>query len=490
MIFNSISYLFFLPIVLAIYYLLPVKYRWAWLLSASCYFYMWFVPVYMLILGTTIVIDYFAGILIESTEGKKRKHYLYLSLAANIGVLCVFKYYNFFIDNILNVLSFFNFTNINLSYLSILLPIGLSFHTFQAMSYTLEVYKGKQTAIKHFGVYSLYVMFFPQLVAGPIERPQALFPQFHFNYQLNWPSISSGFRLIILGLFKKIVIADHLNPMVANIFDNPQNAFGISVYLGFVFFILQVYCDFSGYSDMARGSAKLFGIELMENFKQPFFANSLTTFWAKWHISLMNWFRDYIMFPLVKKGHNWQLVFLLVFLLSGFWHGANWTFVLWGAFNGLMVIYTKSTYKLRKDFLDKMGFAKAKPLRSFIQSLCVFHIFAFSGLFFRAKNLDDSFLLIKNLFSNVTETLLGIYYNTNNGRESLLYLGQNAINFYLSILFIIVLFIFDWQIKDQTIDVFFNKLKAPLRYLVYIVFIFIIILMSNVPQTDFVYFQF
>lgn len=490
MIFNSITYLVFLPIVLIIYYLIPPKFRWLWLLLASCYFYMWFVPIYLVILASTIVIDYIAGIWIENADEKNKKNYLYISLIANIGVLCIFKYYNFFIDNIIHLNGILGFKNISIPHLSILLPIGLSFHTFQAMSYTLEVYKGKQKAIKHFGVYSLYVMFFPQLVAGPIERPQALFPQFHFNYKLNWENVSSGFRLILLGLFKKIVIADHLNPMVATVFDSPQNAFGISIYVGLVFFVFQVYCDFSGYSDMARGSAKLFGIELLENFKQPFFANSLTTFWAKWHISLMNWFRDYIMFPLVKKGYAWQFVFLLVFSLSGFWHGASWTFIFWGIFNGLIVIYTKSTQKIRKEIMEKIGLANAKSFRNVIQSLCVFHIFAFSGVFFRAKNISDAFLLIKNLFSGISNNLLSIINNTDNARESLLYLGQNPISFYLLLLFIIILFVFDWLINKMSIDDFFNKIRIELRYLIYIIIIFVIILMSNVPQTDFVYFQF
>jgi D-alanyl-lipoteichoic acid acyltransferase DltB (MBOAT superfamily) len=228
----------------------------------------------------------------------------------------------------------------------------------------------------------------------------------------------------------------------------------------------------------------------MENFKQPFFANSLTTFWAKWHISLMNWFRDYIMFPLVKKGHAWQFVFLLVFILSGFWHGASWTFVLWGIFNGLMVIYTKSTQKIRKEIIEKIGLANAKSFRNIIQSICVFHIFAFSGIFFRAKNISDAFLLIKNLFSGISDNFLSIINNSDNARESLLYLGQNPISFYLLLLFLVILFVFDWLTNKMSIDDFFNKIKIELRYLIYIIIIFVIILMSNVPQTDFVYFQF
>ena len=399
MIFNSIQYLIFLPIVVCLYYILPIKHRWLMLLAASCYFYMFFVPVYILILAITILIDYFAGILIEDSPQKNKKMLLYVSLIANIGVLCVFKYYNFFISNIEDLLASLNITTYKLPYLTILLPIGLSFHTFQAMSYTLEVYKGKQKAERHFGIYALYVMFFPQLVAGPIERPQQIFPQFHFSQPFDWSNIVSGLRFILLGLFKKIVVADQLNVMVSYVFDNPHNVKGATIYIGCLFFVIQVYCDFSGYSDIARGSAKLLGINLMENFNLPFFAKSYGNFWAKWHISLMNWFRDYIMFPLIRKKWKWPFVFMLVFVISGFWHGANWTFIVWGIYNGLLLIYSKSTEDYRAALINKLGLSKAKNLRHIIQSICIFNMFAFSAVFFRAHTISDSFILIENLFT-------------------------------------------------------------------------------------------
>jgi D-alanyl-lipoteichoic acid acyltransferase DltB (MBOAT superfamily) len=460
------------------------------LLAASCYFYMFFVPVYILILAITILIDYFAGILIEDSPQKNKKMLLYVSLIANIGVLCVFKYYNFFISNIEDLLASLNITTYKLPYLTILLPIGLSFHTFQAMSYTLEVYKGKQKAERHFGIYALYVMFFPQLVAGPIERPQQIFPQFHFSQPFDWSNIVSGLRFILLGLFKKIVVADQLNVMVSYVFDNPHNVKGATIYIGCLFFVIQVYCDFSGYSDIARGSAKLLGINLMENFNLPFFAKSYGNFWAKWHISLMNWFRDYIMFPLIRKKWKWPFVFMLVFVISGFWHGANWTFIVWGIYNGLLLIYSKSTEDYRAALINKLGLSKAKNLRHIIQSICIFNMFAFSAVFFRAHTISDSFILIENLFTGFSDSISKIISNHNDLRQHVLYLGKDSITFGLILLYVFLLEFFQWNLRHKTLDAYINGISVLKRNLIYIFTIFSIILMANLIEAPFVYFQF
>ena len=451
---------------------------------------MWFVPIYIVILGFTIVIDYVLGIVIERSESNKRKWLLYLSIIANLGVLCVFKYYNFFIDSYTNFAALLGFNYTPLPYLGILLPIGLSFHTFQAMSYTLEVYKGKQKAIKHFGIYALYVMFFPQLVAGPIEKPQALFPQFHFNYSFKWINISSGLRLILYGLFKKIAIADQLNVMVAYVFDKPEDAYGFSIYLAMVLFVFQVYCDFSGYSDIARGSAKLLGINLMENFNMPFFARTMSNFWARWHVSLMNWFRDYIMFPMIKKGHNWVYVFLLVFLLSGFWHGANFTFLAWGLYNGLVVVYAKATQKTRNSLINSFGISKNNTLRKTIQVFVVFNLFACGSVFFRAANISHSFELINGLFTNFLDSITQIIINTQNQRQKLLYLGQIPIVFYINMLLLSVFIIMEFKMRHENFEIFWSKFSIIHKYIFSLFLVFAIILLSNIQQTDFVYFQF
>jgi len=292
---------------------------------------MSFVPAYILILGFTIVIDYFAGILIEQSSGNKRNFYLILSIAANVGVLAVFKYYNFLNDNLTAILGDFGYQN-KIPYLSILLPIGLSFHTFQAMSYTIEVYRGHQKAERHFGIYSLYVMFYPQLVAGPIERPQNILPQMHAKHEFKYENVVEGLRLMLWGFFKKIVIADRLAIYVDAVYNNADKHSGITLITATVFFAFQIYCDFSGYTDIARGAARVMGYELMLNFRRPYLAKSIKEFWSRWHISLSTWFRDYLYIPL---GGNrvpiprWYLNLMIVFMISRLWHGAALTYIIW-----------------------------------------------------------------------------------------------------------------------------------------------------------------
>jgi D-alanyl-lipoteichoic acid acyltransferase DltB (MBOAT superfamily) len=333
-------------------------------------------------------------------------------------------------------------------------------------------------------------MFFPQLVAGPIEKPQAIFPQFHFNFKLEWSNVVIGLRWILWGLFKKVAIADQLNPMVAYVYDNPSNFNGLPIYMATIIFVFQVYCDFSGYSDMALGLAKLFGINLMENFKNPLLAKTFTHFWARWHVSLMNWFRDYLMFPMVKKGRPWQFVFIFVFLLSGFWHGANWTFVLWGIYNGVAVIYTKSTQKWREKFLDKLGFSRKNWFRSLVQALSVFHLFALGGILFRAESIIDVITMYKNLVIGFGDSLKQVWFNQNNARETLLYLGSVPLVFYIQACLVILLLTIESKMKSENINCYFESMGKIPRYVFYTFLVFAVILLSGSQQIDFVYFQF
>lgn len=341
MVFNSLAFVAFFVVVTTLFFVLPHKYRWALLLAASCYFYMYFLPVYILILGFTIVVDYFAGIYIAKSEGKRRKMFLVFSLIANIGVLAFFKYYNFLNSNITSLFGDFGYKN-PIPYLQILLPVGLSFHTFQAMSYTIEVYRGHQAPEKHFGIYALYVMFYPQLVAGPIERPQNILHQFHEVKYFEYDRVVSGLRLMLWGFIKKLVVADRLAIYVDAVYNNATHHSASSLALASLFFGIQIYCDFSGYSDIAIGAAKVMGYNLMTNFRRPLWSSkSAQEVWQRWHISLTTWFRDYLYFPLggTRKGTLMTLrnVFF-VFAISGLWHGANWTFVLWGVFNAVVLI--------------------------------------------------------------------------------------------------------------------------------------------------------
>ncbi len=398
MLFNSLEFLFFFVVVTGIFFLLPHKYRWFHLLLASCYFYMAFIPVYILILAGTIIIDYCAGILIENAAPKKRKLYLLLSIVANIGVLAVFKYYNFFIENINAVAG-----SVQLPLLGILLPIGLSFHTFQALSYTIEVYRGNQKAERHFGIYALYVMFYPQLVAGPIERPQNLLHQFHDRHVFSQNNFFIGFKMMLWGMFKKVVIADRLAIFVNQVYDSPSDFNGSMIFLATIFFAVQIYCDFSGYSSIAIGAARTMGFKLMTNFETPYRAKNINEFWKRWHISLSTWFKDYLY---ISLGGNrvsvprWYLNLFLVFLISGFWHGANWTFIIWGALHGFYLVFAMATKNIKNSIIKKIRLTKNSSINTAFQITTTFLLVSFAWIFFRAKNVSDAFYLIKKMFSD------------------------------------------------------------------------------------------
>jgi D-alanyl-lipoteichoic acid acyltransferase DltB (MBOAT superfamily) len=383
---------------------------------------MAFVPIYILILGGTIIVDYIAGIWIEKTEGHKRKLFLICSLIANIGVLAVFKYYNFLNDNLSVLLNSVGYEN-HIPHLGILLPIGLSFHTFQAMSYTIEVYRGNQKAERHFGIYSLYVMFYPQLVAGPIERPQNLLHQFRERHDFDYERIVEGLKLMLWGLFMKLVIADRLAIYVNAVYNNPTHHSGITFIVATVFFAFQIYCDFAGYSNIAIGAARVMGFRLMTNFNRPYFSRSVAEFWKRWHISLSTWFKDYLYISLGGnrvRVSRMYLNLMIVFLVSGLWHGANWTYVIWGGLNGLYlvlaIVFDTSNKKLSRIlFLDRVP-----RIHRYVQIVTTFVLISFSWIFFRANSVEDAFLIIRNIFhfsgtlfldkTNLIYSFLGIFF--------------------------------------------------------------------------------
>jgi len=431
---------------------------------------MVFKPIYILILGFTIVIDYYAGILIENSEGPLRKRYLLMSLIANISVLAVFKYYNFINFNISELLAEFGTKN-PIPYLNILLPIGLSFHTFQAMSYTIEVYRGNHKAERHFGIYSLYVMFFPQLVAGPIERPQNILYQFHERKYFNYSFVASGLKLMLWGFFKKLVVADRCAIYVNAVYGQPEHYNAATLITATLFFTVQIYCDFSGYTDIAIGCAKVMGFDLMKNFNRPYFARSVHEFWSRWHISLSTWFRDYLYIPLggnrVKKP-RWIFNLLIVFILSGLWHGANWTYIIWGGLNGLYLI-------LAILILGKIDYKKHSALFNGINILWTFSLISFTWIFFRANSVHDAFLICESIFSF---------------KKGGYFIGTPT-TFMSSITFI--LFLFTVEFFNEYYPgkiVLFNNKNTVVRYLSYITIIFIIILFGVFDGGQFIYFQF
>lgn len=406
MLFNSLQFLIFFPVVTFIYFLLPHKYRWLHLLIASCVFYCAFIPIYILILFFTIVVDYIAGIYIEKTEGKGRRTFLIMSIVANVGVLAFFKYYNFFIENSNALMHLANPHASSLPLLSIILPVGLSFHTFQAMSYTIEVYRGNQKAERHFGIYALYVMFYPQLVAGPIERPQNMLHQFHERHAFNLDNLIWGLRRMLWGLFKKSVIADRLAIYVNAVYENPHSYHHGNVVLGVVFFAFQIYCDFSGYSDIALGSAQTMGFKLMTNFNFPFlYSTNISTFWRRWHISLYTWFNDYLYTPLVISWRNygqWSIgaAIMVTFLLSGLWHGANWTFVIWGALHACALIYEMYTKRFRK----KLSKTMPKWIYDRVSLIITFIVLVIIWVFFRASSLTQAIDVIRYMFTTTPKS--------------------------------------------------------------------------------------
>jgi len=379
MLFNSIEFVIFFPLCTVLYFLLPHRFRWIHLLVASCIFYAAFIPAYLFILFFLIAIDYTAGLLIE--KAKRPKFWLIASIVANILLLGVFKYYDFFISN-LNELTGSHFILLNW-----ILPIGLSFHTFQSMSYTIEVYHGRQKAIHHAGYYALYVLFYPQLVAGPIERPQHLLPQLFKEQPFSAQKLYEGLRLMAWGFFKKLVIADRIGLYADAIFNQPENAGPLQIWLAVFFFSIQIYADFSGYSDIAIGAARCMGIDLCTNFNRPCLSNNIREFWKRWHISLSSWFRDYVYIPLGgnRKGETRKKInLLLTFVLSALWHGAGWTFIVWGFLHGA---YTLMYDSFKKHVASAMipGF-----IAWFVTFLCV----GFAWIFFRAASLSHALTII------------------------------------------------------------------------------------------------
>lgn len=395
MLFNSLHFIVFFIFVTSSYYTIPWRWRWVLLLIASAYFYASFIPAYLLLLGVIIVFDYAAGICISKLSGIARRTMLVASMIANVGFLSFFKYFDFLNDNLSALLGLFGldhqFHTMAEQYPGLALPIGLSFHTFQSMSYTIEVYRGNQRAERHFGLYALYVLFYPQLVAGPIERPQNVLHQFRQKMDFDWDNLRMGLWWIVWGMFKKVVIADRLALVTDPVFAHVDAGNASSLAIAVLFYSIQIYCDFSGYSDIALGTARTMGYKLMVNFRSPYFSKSIAQFWQRWHISLSTWFRDYVYIPMGGNRHGsfrTGLNLLIVFLLSGLWHGPDWKFVAWGAIHGLYLIIGR---------LIPPGVFDVLRLPGWIRSVFIFAVVTFAWIFFRAHSMGDALLIVRTL---------------------------------------------------------------------------------------------
>jgi len=401
MLFNSAAFLIFFPVVTTTYFLLPHRFRWMLLLAASCYFYMAFIPKYILILAITITVDYFAGLGLEKFEGRKKRWVLMASILTNIGMLAFFKYFNFANENLALLAKFIGW-NYPIHSLAIILPIGLSFHTFQSLSYTIEVYRGHQKAERHFGYLALYVMYYPQLVAGPIERPQNVLHQLHTERRFEYQRVTDGLKRMAWGMFKKIVVADRMVLFVNPVYNDPTQHSGPALVFATLAFAIQIYCDFSGYSDIALGSAQVMGVKLMKNFDHPYFARSISEFWRRWHISLSTWFRDYVYIPLggnrVAKP-RWAFNLFITFLISGLWHGADWTYIIWGALHGSYLVLSILTEPFWKRLSTLTRLDSLPRLKIVISTLTTFFLVTFAWIFFRAASLSEALYIVSHLAS-------------------------------------------------------------------------------------------
>ncbi len=477
MLFNSLHYIIFFPIVVVLYFAIPYKYRWMLLLAASYYFYMCWKLEYIVLIMTSTLIDYFAGIKMGQTnEKKKRKKYLILSLISNFGLLGTFKYFNFFNESF-RVL--FNHLNImyNVPALKVLLPVGISFYTFQTLSYSIDVYRGVKKPERNLGIFALYVAFFPQLVAGPIERSTRLLPQLFKKKEVSYQNFSLGMKQIIWGYFKKVVIADRLGMYVAATYNNQIYHSGITLLVATIFFSVQVYCDFSGYSDIAIGSARVMGYELMENFHRPYFSQSFNEFWRRWHISLSTWFKDYLYIPMggsrvTKK--RWYLNIMTLFLLSGLWHGANWTFVIWGAVHGFYMLFASWTASIREKISQFIGLTKIPRFRKVFKIIIFNILLLIATVFFRSLNISDAFEIIKKMAHL-------------NGP---LFIGEES-GFIFSLFGMAVLFIREFkQELNYTKFSLFESNNVLIRQLSYVFLVVIILLIGVFDGGQFIYFQF
>ncbi|MDN3687705.1 MBOAT family O-acyltransferase [Cyclobacterium jeungdonense] len=488
MLFNSIEFLIFLPLVFILYWFVfnkDIRIQNLWVLVASYIFYGWWDYRFLSLIAFSSLVDYFIGIqLSRNQKEEQRKWLVAASMVVNIGFLGFFKYYNFFAESFADAFTFFG-RSMDPERLSIVLPVGISFYTFQTMSYTIDIYRKKLAPATDPVSFFAYVSFFPQLVAGPIERATNLLPQFFEKRTFEYGKALDGMRQILWGLFKKVVIADNCAIYVNDIFSNYGDYSGSTLFLGAVLFALQIYGDFSGYSDIAIGTARLFGFDLRKNFAFPYFSRDIAEFWRRWHISLSTWFRDYVYIPLggskVSKGKTIRNIFV-IFIVSGFWHGANWTFLFWGALHAVFYLPLLLAKRNRTHTTDTVAAGKYLPtIKELVQMGSTFLLTVLAWVFFRADSLSMAFDYLSIIFSmRIFELPISDFWTMNTGNH-LLYL------FFLIIGFVLV----EWlqREKNHGLELDTEKVPKPVRWVAYYVIIICCFIMNGVQQ-EFIYFQF
>ena len=486
MLFNSRDFLIFFPIVVFLFFTVKQRHRNILLLAASYYFYMCWKPAYIVLIITSTLINYFCSLRMSETENiSYRKLYLTLSIVSSLGILFVFKYLNFFAWT---TKYFLGYSQIERAapLLNVLLPVGISFYTFQTLSYTIDVYRGETHAEKRLINFALYVSFFPQLVAGPIERSTRLLPQFDNEVKFDYHRVTDGLKLMLWGMFKKVVIADTLAKLVNPVYGNPANYEGPALTAATIFFAFQIYCDFSGYSDIAIGAAEVLGIELMQNFDRPYSSKSIREFWRRWHISLSTWFRDYLYIPLggnrVSKFRNY-INLTTVFFLCGLWHGANWTFVIWGLLHGSYMIISRITETQRAKIAQITGIDKVPIVQNALKVSITFGLTCFAWIFFRAQTLTDAWYIIGHIPSGWDQLLR--LENLNN-----LYILNTPVAFFVSIMLIMILETAQFMQGRCNVREMLQNRPIWLRWSLYYIAVICILLFGSPEGQDFIYFQF
>ncbi len=466
------------------YFSISYRFRWVLLLAASYYFYLSAKPKFIIFLLLSTLITYCTGIQMGKKSSKsERKKFLLVGLFSNVGLLFALKYFNFFGNSLTHF-----FAGLQIGYkipaLHILLPIGISFYLFKSLSYCMDVYRGDQAPEKHLGHFALYVAFFPQLLAGPIERATRFLPQVNEKFDFDYSRVTKGLRLMLWGFFQKMVIADNLAPLVDSVYNHPTDYQGVSLVLATLFFSFQIYCDFCGYSDIAIGAAQVLGYKTMGNFNRPYLSGSVPEFWRRWHISLSTWFRDYLYIPLGGNRVSiprWYFNLFTVMLVCGLWHGANWTFLVWGGLHGCYLVLSAFTRKVRRRVCQATSLDKVPRLHQSLKVLVTFALVCFAWIFFRANNVSDAFYIISHLLTS---------WESAKGWQLTPFLGPLKFELLVSILSASLLILVQFLERDGSIVEKLSGRPVWLRWSIYYTTVLSILLFGNFASKQFIYFQF
>jgi alginate O-acetyltransferase complex protein AlgI len=488
MLFNSLEFLIFFAIVCILYFSLPDRFRWMLLLVGSYAFYISWEADYAILLAGLTLFNYSAALLLDRTTASGRKKVvLALTLLSNVGVLFWLKYLNFFAGSAKNIFHHYNIA-VTVPVFSVILPVGISFYTFKIMNYIIDVYRGAIQPEKKLGIFALFVSFFPQLIAGPIDRATSLLPQFHGSHDFDYQRVTSGLKLMLWGFFQKLVIADNLSVIVDRVFNHPRQHEGLSLLLASILFTFQIYCDFSGYSDIAIGAARVFGFTSMNNFERPYFSGSIPEFWRRWHISLSSWFRDYLYIPL---GGNrvavprWYLNLFIVFIVSGLWHGANWTFIVWGALHGFLCILSAATGNLRKRLTAAVGLGRTPALHQVMRVVMTFLLVSLAWIFFRANTISDALYVVSHLFT-------GWFDLSGKGGIPSVYalISSCRFEFIVGSLSVVIMEIVHFMQQKRSVRQMVQTKPIWQRWALYYCLVAAILLLGNLGSKQFIYFQF